>query len=167
MVIVNAYGDIKKQSWPYAETMEQAVPLSSIVVSPQILQTIGSEDTAVLSKIGLRLAVEDSIRDIEAYISQLALIELEFSNFKDGRPFSAAVSLRQAHRFKNDLRATGDIIPDQALFLVRAGFSSMAIPAHFNSGQFQSALSAYSLAYQPSHEDALSHIPSLRRQILS
>jgi len=165
MVIVDAYGTVKSQSWSYTETIAQITQLRSVIVSPQLLQSVDPKDTALLNQIGVRLTVDESICDIEAYVGQLPLIELAFTSFKDGRPFSTAVALRQDCGFKNDLRASGDIIPDQALFLIRSGFSSMVIPVDFTAAQFQSALTAYSLAYQPSHDNALNRIVSLRRSL--
>lgn len=52
-------------------------------------------------------------------------IDIRFAKFGDGRGFSLAAMLRE-RGFTGDLRAIGDILPDQAGYLRRAGFNFTA-----------------------------------------
>ena len=60
-------------------------------------------------------------------ISKVAMVQINFETFKDGRPFTFAKILRKKHNFKGELRAVGHILPDQFIFLIRCGFDSVEI----------------------------------------
>ena len=63
----------------------------------------------------------------EDEISKVAMVQINFETFKDGRPFTFAKLLRKKHNFKGELRAVGHILPDQFVFLIRCGFDSVEI----------------------------------------
>ena len=66
---------------------------------------------------------DPSFEDLES----LKIIQINFLTFKDGRPFSLAKNLRKKKSFKNQIRASGYILPDQHSFLLRCGFDSIEI----------------------------------------
>ena len=57
------------------------------------------------------------VAELAPYLDRLALVALAFPNFKDGRAYSQARILRERHRFRGELRATGQVLRDQFLFL--------------------------------------------------
>ena len=59
-------------------------------------------------------------------LKSFKIIQINFLTFKDGRPFSLAKNLRKKS-FKNQIRASGHILPDQHNFLLRCGFDSVEI----------------------------------------
>jgi uncharacterized protein (DUF934 family) len=59
--------------------------------------------------------------------ARFELIALRFPRFADGRPYSLARRLRERHGFRGELRATGDVLRDQIVFLIRAGFDALDI----------------------------------------
>ncbi len=76
---------------------------------------------------GILLNSDESLDDITKDIFYFSLIQLNFLSFKDGRPFSVAKILRKKFNFKNEIRASGHILPDQYIFLIRCGFDSVEI----------------------------------------
>jgi len=64
------------------------------------------------------------IAELVPYLDRLALVALDFPKFRDGRAYSQARLLREQHGFRGELRATGDVLRDQFVFLLRAGFDS-------------------------------------------
>ena len=72
----------------------------------------------------MRLAAAEAPEDLAEYLGRLAVIELEFPKFRDGRPYSAARILRERMGFKGELRAVGDVLLEQALQMVRCGFDA-------------------------------------------
>ena len=60
-------------------------------------------------------------------ISKVAMIQINFETFKDGRPFTFAKMLRKKYDFRGELRAVGHVLPDQYVFLMRCGFDSVEI----------------------------------------
>ena len=78
-------------------------------------------------KIGIKLNSDESISMIKDDIDFFKMIQFNFITFKDGRPFSEAKKLRVEFKFLNEIRASGHILPDQYIFLLRCGFSSVEI----------------------------------------
>ena len=77
--------------------------------------------------IGIKLSSDESINFIKKDINYFKIIQFNFLTFKDGRPFSEAKKLRVEFKFKNEIRASGHILPDQYIFLLRCGFNSVEI----------------------------------------
>lgn len=76
---------------------------------------------------GLLLNSDEKIEDISKHIHTFSLINLRFLSFKDGRPFSISKDLREIFSYKNEIRASGQILPDQLIFLLKCGFNSVEI----------------------------------------
>lgn len=86
-------------------------------------------------------------------------IAIPFPKFNDGRGFSLANVLRRQHQFTGELRATGHIIPDQAIHLLRAGFDTVEVDDAAVLPAWQAALNRYRGNYQT----ALRNPAELRR----
>ena len=67
----------------------------------------------------------------------------------DGRAYSQARLLRERHEFRGELRATGQVLRDQLLFLHRAGFDAFEVTKENDAAAFAEALQRYSVFYQP------------------
>src|SRR5215475_4160566 len=102
------------------------------------------------------------ISELAPYLDQLALVALVFPNFKDGRAYSQARQLREQHGFRGELRATGNILRDQFLFLFRAGFDSFEVVKATDAAVFAQAVARYSVFYQPAGDR---RIPALRARL--
>jgi uncharacterized protein (DUF934 family) len=89
------------------------------------------------------------VAELLPYLDRLALIALNFPNFKDGRAYSQARLLRERHGFRGELRATGQVLRDQFLFLVRAGFDALEVVKPADAEAFAATLARYSVFYQP------------------
>ena len=76
---------------------------------------------------GIQLNSDESLDEITDDIFCFSLIQLNFISFKDGRPFSVAKQLRKKFNFRNEIRASGHILPDQYIFLIRCGFDTVEI----------------------------------------
>lgn len=88
-----------------------------------------------------------------------APIAVPFAKFNDGRGFSIAHLLRSEHGFTGEILATGHLIPDQALHLLRAGFDTVQLADKERLPHWQRALEAYGGAYQSALRN-----PLLRRR---
>jgi len=65
------------------------------------------------------------IAELAPYLDWIALVALVFPTFRDGRAYSQARLLRERYQFRGELlRATGQVLRDQMLFLHRAGFDA-------------------------------------------
>lgn len=81
-------------------------------------------------------------------LNQFPLIAVHIDKFADGRIFSIATQLRINFKFKNELRALGDILMDQLYFLKRCGYTSYLIRSDRNANKALKSLSDFSEPYQ-------------------
>jgi uncharacterized protein (DUF934 family) len=94
--------------------------------------------------------------ELAPWLGHLALVALCFPKFRDGRAYSQARELREQYRFRGELRATGDILRDQFLFLLRAGFDSLEVKKEADAAAFAEATTRFSVFYQPSADGRVS-----------
>jgi uncharacterized protein (DUF934 family) len=96
----------------------------------------------------VRLEPDDDARALIPHLRRIALIEIAFPKFRDGRGYSSARILREAG-YTGELRAQGDVLVDQIAFMRRCGFDSFAPEASLNMADVDAALARYELVYQP------------------
>lgn len=87
------------------------------------------------------------VAEIAPALGEFAAIILEFPSFRDGRAYSQARILRERYGFKGEIRARGEILRDQALFMARAGFDAIEVAAERAAGA-SDALGEFSAFYQ-------------------
>lgn len=102
----------------------------------------------------VRLESNEDARALLPFLDQLALIEVAFPTFRDGRGYSAARILREAG-YKGELRAQGDVLVDQIPYLRRCGFDSFAADAPVDRATLDASLNRYSHVYQPAADAAV------------
>jgi uncharacterized protein (DUF934 family) len=103
------------------------------------------------------------IAELAPHLDRLALVALEFPKFRDGRAYSQARQLRERHGFRGELRATGQVLRDQFLFLLRAGFDAFEVAKESDVEHFAEAIRRYSVFYQSSADGRPSAIALRRR----
>jgi len=102
----------------------------------------------------VRLEAGEDARQLLPYLDRLALVEVDFPRFRDGRGYSSARILREAG-YKGELRAAGDVLVDQILFMRRCGFDSFAPDKPLDEAAVARALSRFEFAYQKAADDAV------------
>jgi uncharacterized protein (DUF934 family) len=83
------------------------------------------------------------------WLGKLAVVALVFPNFRDGRAYSQARLLRERHGFRGELRATGQILRDQFVFMLRAGFDTFEVKKSSDAVAFANTAARYTVFYQP------------------
>jgi uncharacterized protein (DUF934 family) len=89
------------------------------------------------------------VAELDPYLPSLALVALVFPTFRDGRAFSQARLIRERYGFRGELRATGQVLRDQFLFMLRAGFDAFEVTKEADAAAFAQAARRYSVFYQP------------------
>ena len=143
---------------PYLRVLDDApAPDDTAVIVPaaRLLADAG-ELTRRAGPIGVLWPNDRTISELEPYLDKVALVALVFPNFRDGRAYSQARILRERYQFRAELRATGQVLRDQFLFLVRAGFDSFEVVKPADAQAFKDAIHRYSVFYQPAADGQLS-----------
>ena len=102
----------------------------------------------------VRLEAGDDARALLPHIGQLALIEVSFPSFRDGRGYSSGRILREGG-YTGELRAAGDVLVDQIAFMRRCGFDSFAPEAPIDPATLERTLARFTEVYQPAADDAV------------
>jgi uncharacterized protein (DUF934 family) len=113
--------------------------------------------------VGVALKSSEAPALLAPDLARIAVIAIEFPVFRDGRGFSYAHRLRAQLGFEGELRAVGHLLPDQAQFLVRCGFDTIAIKDNAKLSDWQRGLSEISVWYQPA-ADARVPVLALRQR---
>ena len=87
--------------------------------------------------------------DLVPHLANVAVVALVFPTFRDGRAYTQARLLRERHGFKGELRATGQVLRDQFVFMLRAGFDAFEVKKDADADAFAETVKRYSVFYQP------------------
>ena len=100
-------------------------------------------------KTGVSWPNNRDVDDLVPYLDRLAVVALVFPTFRDGRAYTQARLLRERHGFKGELRATGQVLRDQFVFMLRAGFDAFDVRKASDAEAFAATVKRYSVFYQP------------------
>ena len=101
-------------------------------------------------QVGVRLRAGEPVANLAEDLKQIALIELDFADFADGRLFSQAWLLRNRYHYSGEIRAVGHYLTDQVFYLSRVGVNAFE-PAQSEKLQTILAnLNDFSVRYQAS-----------------
>ena len=100
-------------------------------------------------RLGVRLASGEKVEDIADDLDRLALVALDFPKFQDGRAYSSARMLRERYGFKGELRAVGNVLADQFLFMHRCGFDAFEVADPAKAALWDKVMGQFSVFYQP------------------
>lgn len=136
---------------PWAALADDAVlpPTGPVIVS---LPRFRSERDALLARgapLGVRLKSSELAAEIGADAPRLDLAAIEFPVFRDGRGYSTARLLRERWGFAGELRAVGNVLRDQLLFMDRCGFDAFEVENEDAVAAWEKALAEFSVFYQP------------------
>jgi uncharacterized protein (DUF934 family) len=100
-------------------------------------------------KLGVIWPNSRDIDELVPYLGRLALVALVFPSFRDGRAYSQARLLRERYGFGGELRATGQVLRDQFVFMLRAGFDALEVRKQTDAEAYAHTVKRYSVFYQP------------------
>ncbi len=97
--------------------------------------------------IAVRIEPGDDARSLLPHLGQLAMIDISFPAFGDGRGYSSARILREAG-YEGELRASGDVLIDQLSNMRRCGFDSFAPSTPLDENAAKTAFATWDDVYQ-------------------
>ena len=99
--------------------------------------------------LGIRLKSDQPPALIADDLDRFAVVALEFPVFRDGRAYSYARLLRERYGYRGEVRAVGEVLRDQFLFMLRCGFDAVEVRDEKAADQWREAVSEISVVYQP------------------
>lgn len=111
---------------------------------------LAKADTLAGRAVGVLWPNNRDIEELAPHLGTLACIALVFPTFRDGRAYSQARLLRERYKYRGELRATGQVLRDQFLFMLRAGFDAFEAQKDSDADAFPEVVRRYTRYYQPS-----------------
>ena len=105
--------------------------------------------------VGVILPNDAEVKNIAADLPRLALVQLNFPKWMDGRAYSQAHTLRMRYRFTGEVRASGEALVDMVLLMARTGFDAVVLRADQSLEAAHRALSFFPGYYQGGVVDPL------------
>src|SRR5690606_21156520 len=112
--------------------------------------------------LGVLLHAWDRPEDIAGDLDRLSVVALDFPKYQDGRAYSSARILRERYGYKGEVRAVGNVLPDQFLFMHRCGFDAYGVADPAKAALWERMLGQIDVFYQPTG-DGRKPIMDLRR----
>ena len=126
-------------------------PAGADLIVPLALLRARREDLLERSgRTGVLLEPHEDPATLAGDLGHLALVALRFPKFSDGRGYSSARLLRERFGFRGELRAVGDVLRDQLLFMQRCGFDAFALREDQDPEESLLAFSELAVRYQKS-----------------
>jgi len=103
---------------------EQSIPPGDVIISLARFQSEGEALLGQRRSVGVRLESGEEVEALAYDLPEISVVALAFAKFGDGRAYSSARLLRERFGFKGEVRAVGDVLREQAGYMVRCGFDA-------------------------------------------
>jgi uncharacterized protein (DUF934 family) len=126
------------------------IPADAAVLMPAA--RLLADPQAILARNSATGVIWPNNRDpdeLVPYLDRLAVVALVFPSFRDGRAYSQARLLRERYKYKGELRATGQVLRDQFVIMLRSGFDSFEVRKDADAAAFAATVKRYTVFYQP------------------
>ncbi|MGH6914191.1 MAG: DUF934 domain-containing protein [Geminicoccales bacterium] len=134
--------------WRALGDEEPLPPDAPVIVSIGHWQAEREALIAREAPFGIRLSSDQPLSLIADDVHRFGVIALEFPHFKDGRAYSQARLLRERFGYGNELRAVGQLLRDQFLFMARCGFDAYEVKDEGAVEGWRAAMREFTVFYQ-------------------
>lgn len=127
---------------------EDVTPEGPVILSLARFQAEGDALISTGRTVGVRVQSDEEVETLAYDLPRLAVVALVFPKYRDGRAYTSARLLRQRLGFTGELRAVGDVLREQAGFMVRCGFDSFAPADGASPAEWAHAAGRFRHVYQ-------------------
>jgi len=134
---------------------QDAIPDAGDVILS--LARFEAEGDALLSsnsrRVGVRVESNEEIEVLAYDLPRIAVVALAFPKYRDGRAYTSARLLRERFGYHGQVRAVGDVLREQAGFMVRCGFDAFEPADGATPEAWTKAASRFRHVYQRAVDD--------------
>lgn len=142
------HGAFFDDGWVAIEGGEPLPQGSDVIVGFERLVRDFDELKTHNGALGVAFENDRPVVDLEPYLDALGAVALCFPKFADGRAYSQCRQLRHRFGFRGEIRAVGNILPDQLAFMRGCGFDVFEVSEKHPPEIWQRAATAMTVAYQ-------------------
>ena len=127
---------------------DEGTPPGDVIVSLTRFQTEGDRLLSEGRSVGVRLEPAEEVEALAYDLPRIALVAVAFPKYRDGRGYTAARLLRERYGFDREIRAVGEVLREQAGFMVRVGFDAFEPADNSTPEQWAHAVHRHRHVYQ-------------------
>jgi uncharacterized protein (DUF934 family) len=127
---------------------DDALPEGDVILSLARFQAEGEILLSNSRRVGVRIEPDQEVEALAYDLPRLSVVALDFPKYRDGRAYTNARLLRERYRFKGEVRAVGDVLREQAGFMVRCGFDTFEPADGASSNEWHAAARRFRHVYQ-------------------
>ena len=134
---------------------EDDLATGDVILSLARFQSEGERLLSEGRRVGVRLKSDEEVEALAYDLPRLSVVALEFPKHLDGRSYTNARLLRERFKFSGQIRAVGDVLREQALWMARCGFDAFEPADDASANEWQAALKRYRHVYQKAADGRL------------
>ena len=100
------------------------LPEGDVIVSLARFQREGELLLSQQRRVGVVVEAGETVESLAYDLPRISVVALAFPKFRDGRSYSTAMVLRTRLAYAGEVRAVGDVLLEQAPFMIRCGFDA-------------------------------------------
>ena len=127
---------------------ENHMPRGDVIVSLQRVQSEGQRLLAEGRKVGVRIEPSEHVEELESDLPSISVVALALPKFVHGQAYSSARILRERFGYQGEVRVVGDVLREQARFMVRCGVDAFEVADGSSPEQWSHAIGRYRHVYQ-------------------
>ncbi len=144
-----ADGQFVAEADPFTSVSDEAeLPPGDVIISLTRFQAEGDRLLSEGRAIGVRIEPAEQVESLAYDLPRLALVALAFPTYRDGRAYTSATLLRERLGFTGEVRAVGDVLREQAGFMVRCGIDAFEPNDASDADQWAHAVNRHRHVYQ-------------------
>ena len=110
---------------PFTKVLDdEPLPPGDVIISLTRFQAEGDQLLSEGRQVGVRVESEEIVETLAYDLPRIAVVALAFPIHRNGRAYTSATLLRERLGYKGEVRAVGDVLREQAGFMVRCGFDA-------------------------------------------
>lgn len=132
---------------------DQDLPPGDVIISLSRFQADGEALLGEGRSVGVRLEPNEEAEALAYDLPRLAVVALAYPKYRDGRQYSNARVLRERFGYKGEVRAVGDVLREQAGFMVRCGIDAFEPADGSSPEQWEHITRRFRHVYQRGADD--------------
>jgi uncharacterized protein (DUF934 family) len=134
---------------------DQDLPPGDVIISLTRFQADGDRLLGEGRAVGVRLEAGEEAEALAYDLPRLSVVALAYPKYRDGRQYSNARLLRERFGFKGEIRAVGDVLREQAGFMVRCGIDAFEPADGSSPEQWEHVTRRFRHVYQRAADDRI------------
>ena len=103
---------------------DQDIAPGDVIISLTRFQAEGDRLLSEGRAVGVRIEPAEEVEALAYDLPRIAVVALVFPKYRDGRAYTGARLLRERFGYAGQVRAVGEVLREQGLFMIRCGFDA-------------------------------------------